>query len=50
MGPKQRTQLRRLAHFTFRRHPSINLPEARLQAIEEQISFHVKELLSLPRK
>ena len=36
--------------FTFRRHPSINLPEARLQAIEEQISFRVKELLSLPRK
>lgn len=50
MGPKQRTQLRRLAHFTFQRHPSINLPEARLQAIEEQISFRVKELLSLPRK
>ena len=27
-----------------------NLPEARLQAIDEQISFRVKELLSLPRK
>ena len=49
MGAKQRTQLRRLIGFRFQRHPSINLPEEHLQAIEKQIDLRVKELLSLPR-
>lgn len=49
MGTKQRTQLRRLIGFRFQRHPSINLPEEHLQAIEKQIDLRVKELLSLPR-
>ena len=49
MGNKQRNQLRRLIGFRFQRHPSINLPEEHLQAIEKQIDLRVKELLSLPR-
>lgn len=49
MGTKQRNQLRRLIGFRFQRHPSINLPEEHLQAIEKQIDLRVKELLSLPR-
>ncbi|MBR0081613.1 MAG: helix-turn-helix domain-containing protein [Clostridia bacterium] len=49
MGTKQRNQLRRLIGFRFQRHPSINLPEEHLQAIEEQIDLRVRELLSLPR-
>ena len=47
MGTRQREQLRRLISFRFRRHPSINLPEARLQAIENQIESRVRELMSL---
>ena len=51
MGTKQRNQLRRLIGFRFTRHPSINLPEDRLTAIEKQIDLdpRVRELLSLPR-
>ena len=49
MGTKQRNQLRRLSGFRFTRHPSINLPEERLAAIEKQIDLRVRELLSLPR-
>lgn len=49
MGSRQRDQLRRLTNFSFRRHPSINLPEKRLNAIEEQVNRRVRELLSLPR-
>ncbi|MBQ7058445.1 MAG: helix-turn-helix domain-containing protein [Firmicutes bacterium] len=49
MGVKQRAQLRRLIGFRFTRHPSINLPEKHLQAIEKKIDARVRELLSLPR-
>ena len=49
MGPRQRSQLRRLIGFSFTRHPSINLPEDHLKAIEEQLGWRVRELLSLPR-
>lgn len=49
MGNKQRNQLRRLIGFTFTRHPSINLPEERLKAIEEQLNRRVRELLAMPR-
>ena len=47
-GAKQRSQLRRLIGFRFHRHPSINLPEKHLQAIEKQINSRVRELLALP--
>ena len=49
MGPKQRTQLWRMIGFRFERHPSINFPEERLQAIEKQLEQRTRELLSLPR-
>ena len=48
MGSKQKTQLRKLLNFTFTRHPSINLPEERLTAIETQISKRARELMSIP--
>jgi transcriptional regulator with XRE-family HTH domain len=49
MGTKQRNQLRKLIGFRFTRHPSINLPEEHLQAIEKHLERRVTELLSLPR-
>ena len=49
MGSRQRSQLRKLIGFCFTRHPSINLPEPRLQTIEEEINRRVRMLLSLPR-
>ena len=48
MGSKQKSQLRKLLNFTFTRHPSINLPEERLTAIENQISKRARELMSIP--
>lgn len=48
MGTKQRAQLRRLIDFKFKRHPSINLPENRLKAIEACIQSRVQELLAIP--
>ena len=48
MGSKQKSQLRKLLNFTFTRHPSINLPEDRLAAIEAQIHTRARELMSIP--
>lgn len=48
MGAKQKAQLRRLIGFKFKRHPSINLPEERLKAIENHINDRVRELLAIP--
>ena len=48
MGSRQKAQLRRLLHFTFTRHPSINWPEERLTAIEKQLTARVRELMSIP--
>lgn len=48
IGSKQKSQLRKLLNFTFTRHPSINLPEERLTAIETQISKRARELMSIP--
>lgn len=47
MGTKQKQQLRRLIGFEFNRHPSLNLPEDRLKAIEKQIQVRVRELLAI---
>jgi hypothetical protein len=47
MGKLQAEQLRGLIGFKFRRHPSINWPEARLQAIEKHIQRRVRQLLGL---
>ena len=48
MGTKQKNQLRKLIDFKFTRHPSINLPEERLIAIEKHIKSRVRKLLALP--
>ena len=47
MGPVQARQLRRLIGVTFRRHPKLNLPEYRLQAIEKHMQSRVQLLLRL---
>ncbi len=49
IGKKQIAQLRRLLNFKFKRHPSINLPEERLSAIEKHIEQRTRELIALPR-
>ena len=46
IGVLQRTQLKRMIGFSFRRHELYNLPEHRLRAIEKQISYRVRELLA----
>ena len=48
MGTKQKNQLRKLIGFQFTRHPSINLPEERLTAIENHLQSGVRKLLALP--
>ena len=48
MGIKQKNQLRKLIDFKFTRHPSINLPEERLTAIEKHLQKRVRNLLALP--
>ena len=45
MGAKQREQLRRMISFTFKRHPSINLPEEHLRALESLLEIRVRKLL-----
>ena len=37
VGARQKAQLRRMVDFKFTRHPSLNLPEERLSAIEKQL-------------
>ena len=48
MGAKQKAQLRQMVDFKFTRHPSLNLPEQRLTAIEKQLGERTRELLSIP--
>lgn len=50
MGAKQKAQLRKMVGFRFTRHPSLNLPEERLTAIEKQIGERTRELLSIPSR
>lgn len=50
MGAKQKEQLRRMIGFKFRRHPSINLPEAHLQALEKILEQRTRKLLSIPTR
>ena len=47
MGPIQARQLRKLIGFTFRRHPQLNWPEYRLEAIERHLQKRVRQLLEL---
>lgn len=47
MGPRQKAQLRKLIGFRFTRHPSFNLPEEHLEAIERHLQKRVRQLLML---
>ena len=47
MGKTQTEQLRKLIGFKFRLHPSINLPEWRLDAIEKHLQKRVTQLLNI---
>ena len=47
MGPIQARQLRKLIAFTFHRHPRLNWPEYRLEAIERHLQKRVRQLLEL---
>ena len=50
MGAKQKEQLRRMIGFKFKRHPSLNLPEEHLSAIEKVLEVRVRKLLAIPTK
>lgn len=50
MEKRQRDKLRALIGFSFQRHPSLNLPEERLKAIEKKVQNRVAELLTLTRE
>ena len=47
MGPIQARQQRKLIGFTFHRHPRLNWPEYRLEAIERHLQKRVRQLLEL---
>lgn len=48
MGAKQKEQLRRMIGFRFKRHPSINLPEEHLRALEKLLELRISKLLTIP--
>lgn len=50
MGAKQKEQLRRMIGFQFKRHPSINLPEEHLQALEKILEIRTRKLLAIPSR
>ncbi len=50
MGAKQKAQLRRMIGFRFKRHPSLNLPEEFLTAVETFLETRVRQLLAIPTK
>ena len=47
MGPVQARQLRKLIGFTFHRHPKLNWPEYRIEAIERHLQKRVRQLLDM---
>lgn len=50
MGKTQKSQLRRLIDFKFKRHSSINLPDWRIDALEEHIQKRAVQLLDISRE
>ena len=50
MEAKQKEQLRRMIGFKFKRHPSLNLPDEHLDAIERVLEVRVRKLLSIPTR
>lgn len=49
IGKAQSAQLRKMATFTFKRHPSLNLDEERLQKIEVFVKKRAIQLLALAK-
>ena len=49
IGKTQKAQLRKMANFTFKRHPSLNLDEERLQKIEVFVRKRAVQLLALSK-
>ena len=49
LGKTQKAQLRRLIDFKFKRHSTINLPEWRINAIEQHIQKRVIQILNISR-
>jgi len=47
MEKEQTRQLRKLIGFRFTRHPSLNLPEERLIAIEQYLQQRIRQLLEI---
>lgn len=50
MGPTQRSQLRKMIGFRFKRHTSLNLPEPHLTLLERLLEERVRELLLIPTR
>ncbi len=50
MGTKQKEQLRRMIGVKFKRHPSLNLSEEHLCAIERVLEARVRKLLAIPTR
>jgi Predicted transcriptional regulators len=46
-GKAQTQQLRKLIGFSFERHPKLNLPDERLEAIENHLQKRVRDILAL---
>lgn len=49
IGKKQLSELRKLIGFHFKRHPKLNLPEERLNAIEKHLQKRIKALIEIPK-
>ncbi|MBR6015105.1 MAG: hypothetical protein IK059_03385 [Firmicutes bacterium] len=47
LGRNQKAQLRRLLGFKFKRSDTIDLPEWRIAAIEEQVQKRIRYILEL---
>lgn len=50
MGRRQKEELERLEGFRFARHPRIDLPEARLEALENYLHKRLQHLLAIPAR
>ena len=47
ISDRQRSQLRKLINFRFKKHPRYNLPAKRLQALEKMIQKRVRDFLEI---
>ena len=49
MTARQVAKLRKMANFTFKRHPKLNLPEEHIAAIEKHLRKRASQLIGLSR-